>query len=241
LILKVTTVYLQFFRAALKKKWSGSLLSVSDARQINGRAKEYLHRLNKCGEVRRVYWGWYYVPERQGVWDFLGKDKGLKVVIKQTAASVWNYDFIHRDIYRLAVEDRSYKNALENFAKEMGWIFEVEYHDKIPYEYRRVDDLFIEAPESCVVNCMSEWSFADAFATLHFRKNEIDFDKLKRLGRWRRISKTDTRVWTAIKCGCKLLNDHLGKQIFKVKAMSLKQDDVKELIEEATERVVEFA
>lgn len=235
-------MYLQRFRVALEKRWAGSLFSVSDAEQVHDRAKEYLHRLNKNREVKRVSWGWYCIPkEYRDVWDFLARDKGFKVVIKQTAASIWDYDFIHRDIYRLAVEDRSYKNALENFAKEMGWVFEVEYYEKIPYDYRRIDELFVEAPESCIVNCMSEWAFMDAFATLYFRRNEISIDKLKQLGRWKRISKTDTRMWTAIKYGCKLFNEQLGKRVFKVRATDLNQDDVKELIEEAVEKVMEFA
>jgi hypothetical protein len=130
---------------------------------------------------------------------------------------------------------------LENFAKEMGWAFEVEFHDKIPYEYKKVDGLFVETPESCIVNCVSEWAFMDAFATLYFRRGEVDFDKLRGLGRWKRISKTDTRVWTAIKYGCKFFNDQLGRGVFKVKATGLGQEDVKELIEEAVERVMEFA
>jgi len=185
----------------------------------------------KKDEVRRAGWGWYYIPEDyRDVWDFLAKDKEFKVLIKQTAASIWNYDFIHRDIYHLAVENHSYKNALENFAKEKGWNFEVEYHDKIPYEYRKVDELFIESPESCAINCISEWSFADVFAILYFRREEINFDKLKQLSRWRRISKSDTRAWTAIKYGCKLLNEHLEKEIYKVRIRDLKQEDVKELI-----------
>ena len=125
-------MYLQDFRTALEKKWFGSLFSVRDAEQVHDRAKEYLHRLSKSDEVKRVGWGWYYISgEYKGPWDFLTRDKGFKVVIKQTAASIWDYDFIHRDIYRLAVEDRSYKNALESFAREMDWIFEVEYHKKI--------------------------------------------------------------------------------------------------------------
>jgi len=171
----------------------------------------------------------------------LARDREFKVIIKQTAASIWNYDFIHRDIYWLAVEDRSYKRGLEGFAKQMGWSFEVEYHDKISYEYRRIDDLFIEAPESCVVSCMSEWSFTDAFAILYFRKDEVDFEKLRQMARWRRISKTDTRVWTAVKYGCSLLNEKLGKRIFRVRSTDLKRDDVKELVEEAVEKVIKFA
>lgn len=234
-------MYLQDFESALEKRWTGSLFTVGDAEQVHGRAKEYLYRLTKLGQVQRVHWGWYYVPERQDVWGFLAKDKGFKVVIKQTAASIWDYDFVHRDVYRLAVESQSYKKALESFAKGIGWIFEVEFHDKTPYEHMRVDGLFVEAPESCVVSCMSEWAFMDAFATLYFRRDGIDFDKLRQLGRWKRVSKTDTRVWTAIKHGCRLFNEHLGRQAFKVKATSLEQEEVRELIEEAIGRVVEFA
>lgn len=234
-------MYLENFKIALEKELCGSLFTVGDAEKIHSRAKEYLYRLSKRDVVRRVGRGWYYIPAKfRDAWEFLAKDKGFKVIIKQTAASVWNYDFIHRDLFRLAVEDYSYKKALESFAEEMGWSFEVEYHGKIPCEYRKVDGLFIETPESCIVNCMSEWSFTDAFATLYFRRGEIDFDKLKRIGKWRRVSKTNTRVWTAIKYGCKLFNKHLNEQIFKLRAPEL-QEDIRELVEEAIGKVVEFA
>ncbi len=235
-------MYLESFRAALARSWSGSLFRVRDIEKVHPRAKEYLHRLSKSDVVRRIGWGWYAILEEyRDPWEFLARDRRFKVLIKQTAASIWNYDFIHRDVYRLAVEDRSYKRALENFAEQMGWNFEVEYHDKIPYEYRRIDDLFVEVPESCIVSCMSEWAFTDAFAILYFRRNEVDFEKLRRMARWRRISRTDTRVWTAVKYGCNLLNEKMGEQIFEVRSTDLKRVDVKELIDEAIEKVVEFA
>jgi hypothetical protein len=219
----------------------GSLFTVKDAAQIDYRAKEYLHRLRKLGEVNRVYWGWYNMPEEhKNVWDFLSKDRGFKVLIKQTAASVWNYDFVHRNVYRLAVQDASYKKALEVFGKERGWIFEVEYHDKVPYNYRRMDGLLVETPESCLVDCMAEWAFLDAFAILYFRKDDVSFDKVKELARWKRIARTDTRVWNAIKYGCNLFNKQMEKKVFDVKATRLEQDDVKELVEEAVEKVMEF-
>jgi len=138
---------LETFKVALVEDFSGSLFKVRDAEKVHPRAKEYLHGLGKDGEIRRVSWGWYCIPEEyRDPWDFLTRDRGFKIVIKQTAASAWNYDFIHRDVYRLAVEDSSYKRALEGFARQMGWNFEVEYHNKIPYEYKRVDKLFIETP-----------------------------------------------------------------------------------------------
>jgi hypothetical protein len=64
---------------------------------------------------------------------------------------------------------------------------------------------------------------------------------LKNLGRWKRISGTNTRVWTLIKYGCKLFNEYFRKEVFKFKAVEIKQADVRELINEAIEKVVEFA
>jgi hypothetical protein len=171
----------------------------------------------------------------------LAKDRGFKVIIKQTAASMWNYDFIHRDVFRLAVNNSSYKKALEAFAKSMGWYFEVEYHKKIPYEYEEVDGLFVETLESCIINCLAEWSFIDAFTALYFRRKEVDFDKLRNLGRWKRLSKTNLRIWTLIKYGCELFNEYFGKEIFKFKAAKVKQASVRELVKEAAKKVVEFA
>jgi hypothetical protein len=141
----------------------------------------------------------------------------------------------------LAVRDPSYKKALERFSKERGWVFEVEYYDKIPCEYEKVDQLMIEAPESCLVNCISDWAFLDAFAVLYFRKDEISFEKVRKLARWKRISRTDARVWNALKYGCNLFNEQMQRKVFHVKATRLEQDDVKELVEEAVEKVMEFA
>lgn len=235
-------MYLQRFSTALRKRVDGSLFTVRDAAQIDARAKEYLHRLEKLGEVNRVYWGWYYIPEEQrDVWDFLAKDRGFKVVVKQTAASIWNYDFIHRNVYRLAVEDSSYKKALEGFGRKRGWIFEVEYYNKMPYSYREMDGLFVETPESCLVNCMAEWAFLDAFAILYFRRDEVSFEKVRELARWKRILRTDVRVWDAVRHGFNLFNQQIGKKVFDVRATRLEQEDVRDLVEEAVEKVMEFA
>jgi hypothetical protein len=235
-------MYLDEFKAKLVKEWSGSLFSLSSARKVHPRAKEYLHRLSKNGEVRRVARGWYWMPTNyKDAWDFLARDRGFKVIIKQTAASLWNYDFVHRDVLRLAVNDQFYKRALEALAESMGWDFEVEYHREMPYEYEEVDGLLVETPESCVVSCLAEWSFVDVFAVLYFGKDDIDFGKLRDLGRWERVSKTNLRVWTLIRYGCKLFNERLGREVFKIKAAEIEQTDVRELVDEAVEKVVEFA
>jgi len=38
-----------------------------------------------------------------------------------------------------------------------------------------------------------------------------------------------------------LLNERIGKRVFRVRSTDLKRDDVRELIEEAAEKVMEFA
>ena len=233
-------MYLDAFSAVLKRNYLGSLFSVNHAYWIHPRAKEYLYRLKILGEISRVGWGWYYIPKKQDVWSFLAADKNFKVLIKQTAASIWNYDFVHRNVYRLAVKDRGFKRALEVFGEKQGWIFEVEVYDKIPFEYTRVGRLLVESLESSIVSCVADWSFLDALAALYFRRDEINFRKLRRISRWRRISRSNTRVWSVIKYACSLFNEKFGEKLFNVRKTSLSRE-IKELVEEAVDKVLEFA
>ena len=77
-----------------------------------------MHRLKESDKVKRVGWGWYYIPKGQeDAWSLLADDKNFKVLIKQTAASIWSYDFAHRNVYRLAVIDKGSKRALEEFGR----------------------------------------------------------------------------------------------------------------------------
>ncbi|MBI4446868.1 MAG: hypothetical protein HY645_13305, partial [Acidobacteria bacterium] len=119
--------YLDGFRERLEKKWKGSLVSVSDAKGVEANAKEYLGQLARKREIEKVAWGWYWVPDSyESVFDFLAKDRHFKVLQKQTAAAVWNGDFIHREHYSIAVKNGSYGRALEAFAKSRGWRVSVE-------------------------------------------------------------------------------------------------------------------
>ncbi|MEM4311489.1 MAG: hypothetical protein QXX95_03785 [Nitrososphaerales archaeon] len=105
----------------------------------------------------------------------------------------------------MAVEDASYKKALEALAKKRGWSFKVEYYDRVKdyVKYRKMDELFVETPESCLVSCM--------------------------------------RVWTALKYACNALNRQTDKSLFDLKGVRLKDDAIKELIDEAVEKVIESA
>ena len=110
--------YLTQFSKKLKL-YEGSLVSVKSVKGIEPNAKEYLNKLSKEGSIERVKWGWYWVTaEVKDVWDFLEKDQNFKVVSAQTAASFWNNDFVHRDVYVLKVNDKSYGKALKEFGKK---------------------------------------------------------------------------------------------------------------------------
>lgn len=91
-----------------------------------------------------------------------------------------------------------------------------------------------------MVSCVADWSFLDTFALLYFRRDEIFLRKVRRLSRWKRIARTDTRVWSAIRYSCQLFNERLGKRLFNVRSREF-SDDVKELVEEAVEKVLDFA
>ena len=236
------SAYLDKFEKKLEK-FQGSLVKVKSIKKIEKNAKEYLNKLSKLGKIEKVCWGWYYIPDKsKDVWDFLRKDKNFKIIIKQTAASFWNYDFVHRNIVHLAVKNKSYKKALEEFGKKRGWIFEIEQFNDVKkrFNYIESDGLLIESPESCLVNCISDWSFLDAFSVLYFRKDEISLDILKKLGMWKRISRTNIRVWNVLGYGCKLFNESFGNRVFDIRTKNLARNDMKELVEESIEKVVEF-
>jgi len=235
--------YLQRLHNQLKEMFSGSLVKVETVKEIKPNAKEYLNKLAKAGLVERVRWGWYWVPaEVKNAWDFFEKDKNFKVVSAQTAASLWNYDFIHRDVYVLKVTDRSYGKALEEFAERRGWKVRTEYIDKpSDVKYEKVGGLFVESVEETVIECMQDWAFTDAFATLYSNRDRIKLKRLSEEGYWKRISGSNVRVRQALEYGCHLTNELTGKEIFDVKRPRLDDDYVKREVEEAIEKVVLLA
>jgi hypothetical protein len=230
--------YLAEFNAKLRR-FKGSLVRVNFVKSIEPNAKEYLNKLAKEGSIERVKWGWYWVPiEVKGIWDFLEKDKNFKVVSAQTAASFWNNDFIHRDVYVLKVEDKSYGKALKEFAKKRGWNVEVEYsRDASRIKYRKVGNLFVEDIEENVIECLQNWAFADAFATLYENRNKIDLDRLYKESYWKRISKTNVRAKQALEYGFHQIGELSGVE-FPHRETKLEDDFVKREIDEAVEKVV---
>lgn len=233
--------YLKEFHEKLRK-WRGSLVRVKSIKSIEPNAKEYLNNLSKEGLIERVKWGWYWVPTKiKDIWDFLEKDKNFKVVSSQTAASFWNYDFIHRDIYVLKVKDKSFGKALKEFAKSRGWNIKVEYlTDFSKVKYKKVGNLLIEDMEDSVIECLQNWAFIDAFATLYTNRDRIKLDKLNKKSYWKRISKTDIRIRQALEYGCHRINELSGKELFTARESKLEDDFVRREIDEAVEKVVEL-
>ena len=232
--------YLKRFNKRLRKKFSGCLVKVGEVKKIEPNAKEYLEKLAKAGLIEKIRWGWYWVPNNiKDPWDFFEKDKGFKIVSCQTAASLWNGDFIHRNIYLLRVFDRSYGKALEEFAKRRNWDFQVEYIDK-PMNYRKVGKLLIQDINETIIDCMQRWAFMDAFATLYSNKSKVNLENLLKQSYWKRIRESNVRVRQALEYGCSLINELIGKELFKIRKKKLKDEYIKREIKEAIEKVIEL-
>src|SRR4030067_173144 len=225
--------YLTEFNEKLSP-FKGSLVRVNSVRNIEPHAKEYLNKLAKEGLIERVKWGWYWIPTKvEDFWDFLEKDKNFKVISAQTAASFWNNDFIHRNVYVLKVKDKSYGQALKEFSKKKGWNVEVEYlKDASKIKYRKVGNLRVEDIEENVIECLQNWAFADAFATLFENRSKINLDRLYKESYWRRVSKTNVRVKQALEYGFHQLSE-LGGVEFPDRETKLEDDFVKRGIEGA--------
>jgi len=170
----------------------------------------------------------------------LEKDKNFKVVSAQTAASFWNNDFVHRDVYVLKVKEKSYGKALKEFARKRGWSIEVEYlNDSTKIKYRKIGNLLVEDIEENVIECLQKWAFADAFATLYENRDKINLNRLYKESYWKRISKTNIRAKQALEYGFHQLSE-LGGPEFPHRETRLEDEFVKREIDEAIEKVVEL-
>jgi len=234
--------YLNRVYEKLKQRFQGSLVRVETVREIEPNAKEYLNKLAKAGLIERVKWGWYWVPDKvKDVWDFLENDGNFKVVSSQTAASFWNYDFVHRDICMLKVKDRSYGEALEAFAKHKGWNVQVEYiKEPSDVGYVKVGKLLVEDVESTIIECLQNWAFADGFAALYSNREKIKLKKLSEQSYWIRISGTNVRVKQALEYGCYRANELAEEDLFPVKKTRLNDEFVRREIDETIQKVVEL-
>jgi hypothetical protein len=232
--------YLKEFHERLRE-WQGSLVRVKAVKEIEPNAKEYLNKLSKEGSIERVKWGWYWVPtEIRDIWDFLGKDKNFKVVSAQTAASFWNNDFVHRDVYVLKIKDKSYGKALKEFGKKRGWDIEVECSkDPSKIKYRQIGNLFVEDMEDNVIECLQNWAFIDAFATVYENRDRINLDRLYKESYWKRVSKTNVRIKQVLEYGFHQMTK-LGDVRIPHKEPRFNDNFVKREINEAVEKVVEL-
>lgn len=229
------------FYTELRSKYSGSLIRTRTAKALDENAKEYLNRLAKEGLTERVTWGWYYVgDDAKDVWRFLENDKNFKVVIGQSAASFWNHAFVHRDVVSLYVKDRSYGKAVERFSKEKGWKVESYYSEDAP-EYVRVGKLNVQKLEDNIIDCASKWAFIDAFATIYENRKKIDLEKIAQKYYWNRLLGSEIRIGQVLGYAFRKFNDAMHKEVFPSKRTRLPDKFVRRTIDEAVEKVIEFA
>ncbi|MBI4455273.1 MAG: hypothetical protein HY644_05170 [Acidobacteria bacterium] len=228
--------YLNKFLEKIEKEWKGSLVSVRNAGKIDRNAKKFLSQLAAQGKVTRVTWGWYWVPvRRKSVLEFLAKDRNFKVLQKQSAASVWNGDFVHRDIVSVAVQDASFARALRAFAKQQGWGISVETRRLKPGSYKRIDNLYVEALEDTIVDCIKQWAFEDAFAAVQQNRDSLDWNKISKHA-WERIRRTNARVSQVLKLGSAMIE---GKSEDSTR-IRIADFFVRQRVEEAARKVLDL-
>lgn len=222
--------YLIKFKKDLDADWKGSLVKVNQVDRPN--AKECLSKLAKEGAIERVAWGWYWVPAKiKDVWDFLRKDKNFKVVADQTAASLWNADFVHRDVFVVKVKDRSYAKALVKFGASRGWQIDAEYTNE-RLDFRIIDGLRIESMEQTIVDCLKRYAFMDAYATLYFNRKEIKISPLVQRHYWERMPHRNVRIGQLLAYGWAKLN---GKHTREIDDWFIRED-----VDEAVEKVIDI-
>jgi hypothetical protein len=237
------TDYLTKFNKRLKRKWKGSLVKVNHIKPMEPNAKKYLNNLSKANLIEKIIWGWYWIPKpTKDFFDFLRQDKNFKIVSSQTAASFWNYDFIHRNVYTIKVIDRSYGKAVEIFCKRKGWNVKVEcIKPQSNIKYIKIKGLVIEDIEDNIIDCLKNWAFTDAFATVYENRNNIDFKKIFQQTYWIRISKSNVRIKQALEYGCSKMNQAMGKNLFPSRVIEFRDQFIKREIDESIEKVIDLA
>ena len=230
--------YLDEFNERLRKDWRGSLVKVEQVKEPN--AREYMHSLARAGCVEHVSHGWYWIPDEvESFYDFLRADKNFKVVSGQSAASFWNNDFVHRDVYSLKVKDKSYAKTLKAFAGIKGWKVEIEVVKDEPAYVER-NGLKIEPISDSIIECLQIWAFADAFSALYLNRAHVRLKELSRKAYWKRLPKTSVRVRQVLEYGSEKINELTNKRIFNVKGVDIEDDFVRNELDEAAERVVKL-
>lgn len=222
--------YLVEFNDHLKAEWAGSLVKVDRIRKPH--AKEYMSSLAKEGSIERVVWGWYWVPSKiDDVQEFLRKDRNFKVVAGQTAASIWNHDFIHRDFYIVKVKDRSLARAIEEFGKKKGWHLRAIYTEE-QLKYVNMAGLHVEKMEQAIVDSLRNFAFEDAFAAIYVNRDKIKIAEMKRNHYWDRLPRSNIRIGQILEYGWSRITGRQTREI--------KDSFVRRSIDDALDKVIEI-
>ena len=233
--------YLEAFNRKLKKRWRGSLTKVEYIKDIEPNAREYMHNLARAGYIEHIKHGWYWVPDDiDDFFDFLRTDKNFKVVSAQTAASFWNNDFVHRNVYTIKVKDESYGKALESFAEKRGWLIEIKIIKKDIPVIKKYGLNIEDIPES-IIDCLQAWAFVDAFSVLYLNRNQIKLKELSEKAYWKRLSKTSIRIRQILEYGSEKMNELAEEELCDVRGAKIEDDFVRRELDEAIEKVVAFA
>lgn len=104
----------------------------------------------------------------------------------------------------------------------------------------RIGRLNIEKIEDNIIDCLQNWAFMDAFATLYTNRKRINFKNLIRENYWKRVPKSSVRVGQVLGYGCYRLNKVAQKSIFPVRKISLEDKFIRKEIDEAIDKVAAY-
>ena len=108
-------------------------------------------------------------------------------------------------------------------------------------KYEKIGPFYVKVLEENILDCLSRWAFLDAFATIYEQRRKIALENFLTKNYWRRIPRTDVRVGQVVGYALKKFNEVAGKKIFPEHTSRLENDFIRETIDEAVAKVMEFA
>jgi hypothetical protein len=147
---------------------------------------------------------------------------------------------VHRDVVTLYVKDKSYGKALEKFCKKRGWKLEISNSEESP-ECVKIGKLYVQDLGENIVDCTTRWAFVDAFATIYENRRKINLEKIAEHYYWNRLSGSNTRIGQVLGYAFRKFNDAMKKEVFPNYRTRLPDKFVRRTIDEAVEKVIEFA
>ncbi len=231
---------LKKFYDKLYKNFKGSLVTYNHVKNIDKNAKEYLNQLADKNKIDEIITNWYYIKDNfKDEIDFLSKDKNFKIISGISAASFWNYEFIQHNVCRVLVNNKEYAKTLEKFSEKHNLKINVIYSKNLP-KYIKADNLLIETIEYCIIDCLTDYAFIDAFSTIYEQKKDINLENLLKLSYHKTLPNSNIKLNQILYYAFNKFNEISERRIFADYNVNLKDHFIKRSLDEAIEKILDF-